>query len=355
MRGKECSTYYFACFVGITPACAGKRFFSGLVSRVPWDHPRMCGEKLAFFVFCPYVLGSPPHVRGKALFIKNHFPFVGITPACAGKRCTCCYACPRPTDHPRTCGEKFDSRCPLVRRLGSPPHMRGKVGHTVTPPFRKRITPAHAGKSGASLSQPLSNADHPRTCGEKTFCDDAPFLILGSPPHMRGKEIWHNLAPAQIGITPAHAGKSVEKAKEQAENQDHPRTCGEKVQTLLYTDVQKGSPPHMRGKAIQSRPDDSDNGITPAHAGKSSVLLKFIAVALDHPRTCGEKSAAVPMQIYIYGSPPHMRGKGSFGHCLASSSRITPAHAGKSIWCRLCFCAVKDHPRTCGEKTKKIP
>ena len=111
----------------ITPACAGKRFFSGLVSRVPWDHPRMCGEKLAFFVFCPYVLGSPPHVRGKALFIKNHFPFVGITPACAGKRCTCCYACPRPTDHPRTCGEKAVLDMCSCHSLGSPPHMRGKV------------------------------------------------------------------------------------------------------------------------------------------------------------------------------------------------------------------------------------
>ena len=70
------------------------------------------------------------------------------------------------------------------------------------------ITPAHAGKSGASLSQPLSNADHPRTCGEKTFCDDAPFLILGSPPHMRGKakKLLNHSDPARI--TPAHAGKS---------------------------------------------------------------------------------------------------------------------------------------------------
>ena len=109
VRGKDLQRPRQHRGTGITPACAGKSFCFRSSSVRTWDHPRMCGEKLAFFVFCPYVLGSPPHVRGKALFIKNHFPFVGITPACAGKRCTCCYACPRPTDHPRTCGEKFPS------------------------------------------------------------------------------------------------------------------------------------------------------------------------------------------------------------------------------------------------------
>ena len=188
MRGKECSTYYFACFVGITPACAGKRFFSGLVSRVPWDHPRMCGEKLAFFVFCPYVLGSPPHVRGKALFIKNHFPFVGITPACAGKRCTCCYACPRPTDHPRTCGEKLNIEWEVAEGEGSPPHMRGKGLPALLRPFCDRITPAHAGKSRCSWRMSHLHQDHPRTCGEKKVMRGSKDKRMGSPPHMRGKD-----------------------------------------------------------------------------------------------------------------------------------------------------------------------
>ena len=168
VRGKDLQRPRQHRGTGITPACAGKRFFSGLVSRVPWDHPRMCGEKLAFFVFCPYVLGSPPHVRGKALFIKNHFPFVGITPACAGKRCTCCYACPRPTDHPRTCGEKAVLDMCSCHSLGSPPHMRGKVHLTVRSSLRRGITPAHAGKRSKKANLLCGQRDHPRTCGEKT-------------------------------------------------------------------------------------------------------------------------------------------------------------------------------------------
>ena len=29
---------------------------------------------------------------------------------------------------------------------------------------------------------------------------------------------------------------------------------------------------------------------------------------------------------------------------------ITPAYAGKSVWCRFYIRAVEDHPRVCGEK-----
>ena len=50
-----------------------------------------------------------------------------------------------------------------------------------------------------------------------------------------------------------------------------------------------------------------------------------------------------------------MRGKD--GKILLSfdGSRITPAHAGKSFRVsKICF-SIEDHPRTCGEKTKKIP
>ena len=35
--------------------------------------------------------------------------------------------------------------------------------------------------------------------------------------------------------------------------------------------------------------------------------------------------------------------------------RITPAYAGKSIVVKRLKSRWKDHPRVCGEKTKKIP
>ena len=50
-----------------------------------------------------------------------------------------------------------------------------------------------------------------------------------------------------------------------------------------------------------------------------------------------------------------MRGKGvSFAYAEALAG-ITPAYAGKSEKARNCVIFTGDHPRLCGEKTKKIP
>ena len=71
--------------------------------------------------------------------------------------------------------------------MGSPPHMRGKA--LVYDQLRVNfgITPAHAGKRMNFALPPYIGWDHPRTCGEKFYDDEGIKLALGSPPHMRGK------------------------------------------------------------------------------------------------------------------------------------------------------------------------
>ena len=55
------------------------------------------------------------------------------------------------------------------------------------------------------------------------------------------------------------------------------------------------------------------------------------------------------------GSPPRMRGKGPHVSKMAFRLRITPAYAGKSLSAPKWSGVEWDHPRVCGEKTKKIP
>ena len=50
-----------------------------------------------------------------------------------------------------------------------------------------------------------------------------------------------------------------------------------------------------------------------------------------------------------------MRGKASGLEYEQNGFRITPAHAGKSQTFDFAFVETQDHPRACGEKTKKIP
>ena len=91
----------------------------------------------------------------------------------------------------------------------------------------------------------------------------------------------------------------------------------------------------MRGKAIEIGPIHGELGITPAYAGKRGIRL-----AVDSK---------------TIGSPPHVRGK----ECVNSARKlpvgITPACAGKRAILFRLLSLPRDHPRMCGEKTKKIP
>ena len=150
-----------------------------------------------------------PHMRGKELAVGVIRQHGGITPAHAGKSASLCSCAWLPGDHPRTCGEKFYIVLPLYNLLGSPPHMRGKAD---SPSARFRIdgiTPAHAGKRAGQHLAAAPQRDHPRVCGEKVQAMRSLPARSGSPPRMRGKV--HGLASSTLrsGITPAYAGKRV--------------------------------------------------------------------------------------------------------------------------------------------------
>ena len=70
---------------GITPAYAGKRWYTRCAKKLPPDHPRMCGEKGSFIILSEGMIGSPPRMRGKDCNGKGTGAAPGITPACAGK------------------------------------------------------------------------------------------------------------------------------------------------------------------------------------------------------------------------------------------------------------------------------
>ena len=212
-------------------------------------------------------------------------------------------------DHPRLCGEKSNR---LLRRnavQGSPPPMRGKAKDDVDPPERVRITPAYAGKSTWKCMPFATLQDHPRLCGEKYNLVPPRHSSKGSPPPMRGKEKILSFLSRSARITPAYAGKSALRSKVERNDGDHPRLCGEKSGILRANDATTGSPPPMRGKDDDLDEIDYWDGITPAYAGKSSIVSPSSAVDWDHPRLCGEKS-----------------GK---NQCRWIYNRITPAYAGK--------------------------
>ena len=189
-------------------------------------------------------------MRGKGRVRHAVHRFVGITPACAGKSLSASDQTVCPKDHPRVCGGKSCSSPGTLTTPGSPPRMRGKALENGGGSLDVRITPACAGKSHFATNFHLNKRDHPRMCGEKWFLPSRSVRDRGSPPHVRGKARQQEHLAAQSGITPACAGKSRE--------------------YRVSDERSLGSPPRMRGKVLLQSSGD---------------IREW-----DHPRVCGEKS-----------------------------------------------------------------
>ena len=132
---------------GITPACAGKSITPSGATNRNEDHPRVCGEKLIAVSPQTSTLGSPPRVRGKGACAERVPRHNRITPACAGKSSISIVTSRLPWDHPRVCGEKYQPESMILSFAGSPLRVRGKDDHRLQRVIRDGITPACAGKS----------------------------------------------------------------------------------------------------------------------------------------------------------------------------------------------------------------
>ena len=105
----------------------------------------MRGDKSHNLCSGSHVQGSPPHARGQASMCHSGCPPDGITPACAGTRCSWPSWVPCSRDHPRMRGDKSQNAFVMYCMGGSPPHARGQEEVHILAYKQSRITPACAG------------------------------------------------------------------------------------------------------------------------------------------------------------------------------------------------------------------
>ena len=138
----------------------------------------MCGEKIKHQPTKNVGAGSPPHVRGKAFLLNFWLMHQRITPACAGKSSQIPIESIESRDHPRMCGEKILSFPPSCRRMGSPPHVRGKEFHVLQRLLPPGITPACAGKRLKRFRSTVSPVAivplFPSVCNKPVVSDGSP-------------------------------------------------------------------------------------------------------------------------------------------------------------------------------------
>ena len=215
-------------------------------------------------------VGSSPLTRGKLERMARGWTCTRLIPAHAGKTGGYPPGYAGTQAHPRSRGENSLGGPSAWSALGSSPLTRGKHN---TPPHidaADRLIPAHAGKTGQGQE------------------DEG--LDGGSSPLTRGKQ--HRIVPHEEvpGLIPAHAGKTRQHASHTGGRPAHPRSRGENIDSTRAFSSGNGSSPLTRGKPMREFAARPEIGLIPAHAGKTLGGPPCSSSCRAHPRSRGENT-----------------------------------------------------------------
>ena len=230
--------------------------------------------------------------------------------------------------------------------------MRGTPRQWSSACYQSGIIPAYAGNTSPTNPGESTLRDHPRVCGEHMETVTGFSASLGSSPRMRGTQQRHGAEGHGGGIIPAYAGNTPRPARPSSTIRDHPRVCGEHFASPLVSPAGKGSSPRMRGTHAVRYSAEAWTGIIPAYAGNTTAARGRRPRGRDHPRVCGEHALWQRAFIAALGSSPRMRGTQIIRPPSKSILWIIPAYAGNTNVASLYRESPWDHPRVCGEHTK---
>ena len=246
------------------------------------------------------------------------------------------YAASRRASSPLT-WENLMPCVPAYEPVGSSPLTRGKLRTQDRRTDHIRLIPAHAGKTVIATFVRCMTGAHPHSRREYVADDPMWYLVMGSSPLTRGKLIHHRHDGLRAQLTPAHAGKTSRSRDPSRPGWAHPRSRGENWKGFTRTSQTSGSSPLTRGKLEGVHADLPDVGLIPAHAGKTSSGRRSRWTRQAHPRSHGENIRSVPGNSSRLGSSPLTRGKPGDGLDRVGWVGLIPAHAGKTSPCPPCI------------------
>ena len=190
---------------------------------------------------------------------------------------------------------------------------------------------------------------HPRSRGENRLRRHRTRPWLGSSPLTRGKRSTRCSRGRQRGLIPAHAGKTTHHRHELSRAQAHPRSRGENHPAPRGPRTPVGSSPLTRGKRPRRQYCPATSRLIPAHAGKTLRMSQYVLDRRAHPRSRGENQERPDDIDRPRGSSPLTRGKPRLQLSELLFAGLIPAHAGKT-WSRWLAVSHKTaHPRSRGE------
>ena len=232
--------------------------------------------------------GSSPLTRGKHCRGRGSAFPAGLIPAHAGKTSELSFASGGRPAHPRSRGENLITTSAAGIRPGSSPLTRGKPLSVSLLSVGGRLIPAHAGKTPGPRRHPCVDWAHPRSRGENHAADATRVSPGGSSPLTRGKRGVLARRATRPGLIPAHAGKTRGSRRWASRWQAHPRSRGENKLDYEAIGKMAGSSPLTRGKQHPHAMTSTSTRLIPAHAGKTSNAADRSTPAGAHPRSRGE-------------------------------------------------------------------
>ena len=175
--------------------------------------------------------------------------------------------------------------------------------------------------------------------------------MLGSSPLTRGKLAIYVDVIDDEGLIPAHAGKTPRANTPRPASWAHPRSRGENATVRLIRTVTAGSSPLTRGKHGARQRTRRLSGLIPAHAGKTFAPTPKSIHGEAHPRSRGENHLPGLVDADDGGSSPLTRGKLDRLVRAVEPEGLIPAHAGKTWLPTERYPSRTAHPRSRGENS----
>ena len=294
-------------------------------------------------------VGSSPLTRGKRYRLDRAGPRRRLIPAHAGKTGVTPGSTGAPPAHPRSRGENKAVSTLARKHVGSSPLTRGKHGARLGFDTRRRLIPAHAGKTPVRWDGVPPSSAHPRSRGENAIAALVAGLVYGSSPLTRGKQVTRASRAPPLRLIPAHAGKTLDSSERAWLQRAHPRSRGENGWPARNILPDEGSSPLTRGKQHIGVDVDRVLRLIPAHAGKTPSRSTGPPAPSAHPRSRGENLPSWLRRNTASGSSPLTRGKPGDRYGAGRPRRLIPAHAGKTDVIEVTGSWEAAHPRSRGE------
>ena len=171
-------------------------------------HPRSRGENCSRANSASAFAGSSPLTRGKHSRRRGQLLDCGLIPAHAGKTSGRSTSGELIWAHTRSRGENCAAPQTRSPNSGSSPLTRGKQDGRPVCVAPHGLIPAHAGKTSRCVTSNMLAAAHPRSRGENLVHFAGDVRECGSSPLTRGKRISLSQTRCKKRLIPAHAGKT---------------------------------------------------------------------------------------------------------------------------------------------------